>query len=491
MIAKLKNSLTAKIFVITCLLLMVVCALTYGFIAWVMPMTYTADRNQALTAAAEELAEELGQHTLADCDELLAGFAVQYDAEVSLLDGTGRLIKTTAAATPPSAEEMDLGRVQISGVQNGAGQEAISVADDGSANVMQAIGVSFSFAGSNEIDQLMVVGNMEAINQAAQALERIWPWLVGAILLISVFSAAFYARFITRPIVRLSGIARKMSQLDFGWQCQEARTDEIGTLARSLNELAEKLSAALAELQKANAALQADIERERALERQRLAFFAAASHELKTPLTVIKGQLGGMLDGVGTYADRDKYLARSLMVVRQMEGLVQELLSISRLETAQTALQKRPVELGRLVRACAEEYADLFAQKDQHLDHFGEEQLWVAGDPQLLAKVIRNLLANAAFYSPEEAEISVTLKRQQGAAVVTITNTGVQIPEEALAHLFEAFYRVDPSRSRQTGGSGLGLYLVQMILALHGAECQITNTAEGVCAVVRFPDDVM
>lgn len=254
---------------------MVVCALTYGFIAWVMPMTYTADRNQALTAAAEELAEELGQHTLADCDELLAGFAVQYDAEVSLLDGTGRLIKTTAAATPPSAEEMDLGRVQISGVQNGAGQEAISVADDGSANVMQAIGVSFSFAGSNEIDQLMVVGNMEAINQAAQALERIWPWLVGAILLISVFSAAFYARFITRPIVRLSGIARKMSQLDFGWQCQEARTDEIGTLARSLNELAEKLSAALAELQKANAALQADIERERALERQRLAFFAA------------------------------------------------------------------------------------------------------------------------------------------------------------------------------------------------------------------------
>lgn len=149
------------------------------------------------------------------------------------------------------------------------------------------------------------------------------------------------------------------------------------------------------------------------------------------------------------------------------------------------------MELGRLVRACAEEYADLFAQKDQHLDHFGEEQLWVAGDPQLLAKVIRNLLANAAFYSPEEAEISVTLKRQQGAAVVTITNTGVQIPEEALAHLFEAFYRVDPSRSRQTGGSGLGLYLVQMILALHGAECQITNTAEGVCAVVRFPDDVM
>ena len=143
-------------------------------------------------------------------------------------------------------------------------------------------------------------------------------------LAFSLLCALVYSRYITRPIVRISGIAQNMAQLDFNWQCQETRRDEIGALSRSLNQMARRLSAALAELEAANRALQKEVERERELDRQRMSFFSAASHELKTPVTILKGQLTGMLEGIDVYRDRDKYLLRSLQVTGRMEKLIQE-----------------------------------------------------------------------------------------------------------------------------------------------------------------------
>ena len=145
-------------------------------------------------------------------------------------------------------------------------------------------------------------------------------------------------------------------------RCAEERTDEIGTLAHSLNTLADRLSATMQALQEANASLQADIHRERELEQARLNFFSAASHELKTPITIIKGQLSGMLDGIGAYTDRDKYLARSLTVLGQMEGLVQELLTLCRMEQA-AAPSMTPVDLAACIQECIQEYAGLFEQE--------------------------------------------------------------------------------------------------------------------------------
>ena len=110
--------------------------------------------------------------------------------------------------------------------------------------------------------------------------------------------------YITRPIVQLSGISQRMANLDFSYKCQEKRGDEIGVLGRNLNELSERLSTSLNDLREANCALRQDIDRERELEKQRTTFFSAASHELKTPITVLKGQLSGMLAGVDIYKDQ-------------------------------------------------------------------------------------------------------------------------------------------------------------------------------------------
>ena len=233
--------------------------------------------------------------------------------------------------------------------------------------------------------------------------------------------------------------------------------------------MAERLSAALAELEEANAALRGDMERARELERQRLAFFSAASHELKTPVTILKGQLSGMLDGVGVYRDREKYLARSLQVAGRMEALVGELLAVSRMES-DGASRREAVELSAMTAVEAL-----------------EPGLLVEGERALLGRAVENLLSNAALYSPEGAEIRVTAAARGAQVVLTVENTGARIPAEALPHLFEAFYRAEPSRSRATGGSGLGLYLVRMIVERHGGTCRIENSADGVRFTALLP----
>ncbi|MCR1908413.1 HAMP domain-containing histidine kinase [Flavonifractor plautii] len=295
-----------------------------------------------------------------------------------------------------------------------------------------------------------------------------------------------YSRYLARPIVRISSIAGRMAELDFQWKCGETRRDEIGALGRSLDEMAERLSAALAELEEANAALRGDMERARELERQRLAFFSAASHELKTPVTILKGQLSGMLDGVGVYRDREKYLARSLQVAGRMEALVGELLAVSRMES-DGASRREVVELSALTAEKLAQDAELLEQRGMTAVEALEPGLLVEGERALLGRAVENLLSNAALYSPEGAEIRVTAAARGAWAVLTVENTGARIPAEALPHLFEAFYRAEPSRSRATGGSGLGLYLVRMIVERHGGTCRIENSADGVRFTALLP----
>ncbi|HIY72739.1 MAG TPA: two-component sensor histidine kinase, partial [Candidatus Intestinimonas merdavium] len=247
-----------------------------------------------------------------------------------------------------------------------------------------------------------------------------------------------------------------------------------------------RLDGALTDLERANRALRGEVERERELDRQRMAFFNAASHELKTPVTILKGQLSGMLEGVGVYRDRDKYLLRSLQVTGRMENLVQEMLAISRMESGSVTVKREPVDLSALIERQLALDAPLLEQKNQRLVKDLTPGLTVTGDDSLLGKAVGNLLSNAALYSPEGAEVRVWCGLLEGRAALTVENTGAHISEEALPHLFEAFYREEGSRSRATGGSGLGLYLVKMILDRHGAACKIENTVEGVRATVSF-----
>lgn len=493
---KLSESLTARIFLITALILLCAGAVTFGLIALATPSTYTAVVNEDLTRQVDALANAMAGTEFDDCGPPLDEFIRASGAEAMLVGPDGRIADTGSQLAVQAVYEDDSVVVTDSEYTLTTGEDtALTWSAEGAqtagtvtftASGQTTVTTEVYFAGQEAPYTLYVTPRLEAENLAVRALIQMAPWLLLALLAFSLLCALVYSRYITRPIVRLSGIAGKMAELDFQWESGEKRRDEIGQLGRSLDQMARRLSAALTELEAANHALRGEVEREREMDRQRMAFFNAASHELKTPVTILKGQLSGMLEGVGVYQDRDKYLLRSLQVTGRMENLIGEMLAISRMETGSVPLRREPVELADLLKKQMALDHELLEQRGQRLTARLTPGLTVAGDASLLGRAVGNLLSNASLYSPEGAEIRVRCGFQDGSPALTVENTGARIGPEALPHLFEPFYRAEDSRNRSTGGSGLGLYLVKMILDRHGAKYTIENTEDGVKATICF-----
>ena len=467
MIKKLRSKLAFKVFCLTLLLLVSCCGITYSCIVCFAPYIYSHDVADA-GEIAQMVAVELSHAPRAEAPHLLAFFqellARDFDDEFVLhLFGS-------------SGEEWALPQLDA---LTGAHLEDYR-------NVERTEPQTLSFQEDTEAYTVFITPNTHKASQVVQALERALPVLSAVILAVSATAAFFYTWYITGPVIAMSRIARQMATLDFSGLCRARRTDEIGALSRSLNELSAKLSAALAQLRQANEQLQADMRRERDLEKQRTEFFSAASHELKTPITIIKGQLQGMLYQVGRYRDRDTYLARSLETADTLERMVRELLTVSRLGTPDAAFRMEPVHLSALVEERLSAYEDLFAQKELTVQPFLAPDIQTMGDPRLLEQALDNLLANAAAYSGAGNEVRVKLWSQDGRANLSVENTGARIAEADLPRLFDPFYRVDPSRSRQTGGTGLGLTIAKAILDRHRARIAIANTDSGVLVSIQF-----
>lgn len=467
MIRKIRSRLSVKVFLLTSLLMAACCAATYSCIARFAPYIYAHELSEAEEIAGL-LAAELSGAPLEEAPYFIPAYADilrrDYDDEFVF-----HLFRS-------SGEEVALpGLDSLTGTRR-----------DDYARAEKTRDYPVSFADSAEAYVLFITKNTNKESQVIEALQKALPLLAASIVAMSVISACFYTAYMTRPIKKLSRLSVRMAAMDFSGLCPTARTDEIGVLSHSLHDLSQKLLTALSELQAANQALQADIDRERQLEKQRAAFFSAASHELKTPITIIKGQLQGMLYEVGRYKDRETYLAQALEVTGVLENLVQELLTLSRLDTPGYACQKNRLDLSQFLSERLSAYDDLFLQNGLTVQKAIAPGIAVSADRHLLQKAVDNLLSNAAAYSPAENRVLVTLGQDAGGVTLTIENTGAHIPDADMPKLFEAFYRVDPSRSRQTGGTGLGLYIAKTILDLHGADMAIANTPQGVAVSVRF-----
>lgn len=480
MIKKIKSRLSVKVFFLTAVLTASCCAITYLCIVRFAPYIYRHDITEA-----DEIAYELSLW-LSACSTEEEPYIIQ-EMENILSECTDNEFvlhifrNTGEELTIPSMESLTGEEAAIPFMKSLTGKRMEDYDD-----CVKTDSYSCKHYDGTEDMILFAAQDTDKESQVVEALQRTLPIISALIFAVSVTAAFFYTWYITSPIKKVSGISRQMADMDFGRLSAVRRTDEIGVLSDSLNELSGKLSAALSELREANRKLQADIDMERQLERQRLEFFSAASHELKTPITIIKGQLQGMLYQVGRYKDREKYLADSLEVVGTLEKMVQELLTIARLDAPGYTCSKTNFDFGRLINERLAALEDFFMQRELTVEKFISPEVYLDGDVRLLEKTLDNLLTNAALYSPAENCVTVKLWKEGDKVRLTIENTGVHIPEQDIPKLFEAFYRVDPSRSRRTGGSGLGLYIVKTILDLHEAEIEAANSEKGVIFSVRF-----
>ncbi len=221
-----------------------------------------------------------------------------------------------------------------------------------------------------------------------------------------------------------------------------------------------------------------DITHQRKLEGMRRDFVANVSHELRTPLSVIKGYIETLVDDHHTMPveDREKFLRTIQRHTERLNSLLEDLLALSRLESADPGMARESVAVAKLVSEVIEDYQTRPATRDRRLNLSLDPAagtLWM--DPSKITQVLENLLDNALKYTPPGAVIEVLVKAQDAELVVGVRDNGPGIPPEDLPHIFERFYRVDKGRSREKGGTGLGLSIVKHIVQLHGGRAWVES----------------
>ena len=452
MVKKIRNSLSAKVFLWIAGLLILCSLLIYGMVMIFLPQSYTVVASSRVEAEIEQLIDTLSQTDYDSAGEVIEKFCQDNRASVILDDGT-------ASHT--------FGTVDEQSVERG---EAMTAA------------VDVKFADRNGNYYLSITAPVSPGRELTAAFLKLFPLLLLLILGISALGAFLCSRVLVRPVLEISRISKRMAHLDMTWDCKVNRTDELGVLANSLNTMAKRLDAAMKELENANEQLRKDMEHISELSRQRRDFFAAASHELKTPITILKGQIESMILGIGKYKDTGKVLPETLKEVENMERQVKEILTISKIEMDGLAGKTESVSLLDVITKVTETLLPLAQERQIAVHSQLTENVMVSGNTSLLEKAIHNVLSNAIRHSPEGAEVFVHLMP----SALTVTNTGISIPEDDLPVLFTPFYRVEKSRNKSTGGSGLGLYLVKTILDLHGFCYRVENTETGVVFAVMF-----
>lgn len=299
--------------------------------------------------------------------------------------------------------------------------------------------------------------------------------IVGLLLFIFLFFSL--SRGIIKRFDTLTSALQAISAGDLSHRIDESSSDELGVVARSVNEMARRLQLAQ--------------EEERAAVQAKDDLITGVSHDLRTPLTSVLGFL--------EYIEDDRY--RDEVEMRQyvhiayekslvLRKLIDDLFEYTRVTSSGFPLQRETVDLNPFLGQLAEEFMPALEEADMACRvHPADGPLIVEVDPELLLRVFENLISNAIRYGADGGALDILLRRDElePAAEIIFRNYGEPIPQDQLPRLFERFYRVDASRSKATGGSGIGLAIVKSILDLHGGTASATSSRRKTEFIVRLP----
>ncbi|TVX93628.1 HAMP domain-containing protein [Paenibacillus agilis] len=327
---------------------------------------------------------------------------------------------------------------------------------------------------------LFALTSLQPVGEAVVILDKYMIYLAFPILLLVMFLSFVFSRIVSKPLLTLNHTATRMAQLDFTVPADIHSKDEFGELSQSMNTMARNLDTALQELTVANAKLQDDMVEKQRLEQLRKELIANISHELKTPLGIVKGFTEGLQDDVAE-EKRERYLSLILNEVDRMNALIMEMLELSKFEAKAIRLAPQTIELPMLVQKVYTSFALQLESKLLQVQINGEASVVVSADPKWIEQVIVNLLSNAIRHAVEQSVIGINIyETGSGQMMICIENEGSSIDEEDMQRIWDQFYRVERSRDRKLGGTGLGLAMVKHILELHDSDYGVKNTNKGV-----------
>ena len=302
-------------------------------------------------------------------------------------------------------------------------------------------------------------------------------------LSIGIIAAFVLSSYISRPIKQLSNIAERMSELDFDIKYDGKDKGEIGLLGKSMNNMSQKLEENISQLKTANLELQRDIDKKEKLEKMRTDFLSNVSHELKTPIALIQGYAEGLKEGITDDPESmDFYCSVIMDEAAKMNNMVKRLLTLNQIEFGEDELVMERFDINELVKSVVNANELRATQKNLSITYdILDTPLYVWADEYKVEEVVTNYLSNAINHCCNENIIKIKVGQIDKDNVrVSVFNTGNNIPEADIEHIWEKFYKVDKARTREYGGNGIGLSIVKAIVESMGKTCGVNNLSDGV-----------
>ncbi len=322
---------------------------------------------------------------------------------------------------------------------------------------------------------------IESIENAVNLSNYFYLCIGALVTSIAVISIIMLSKRITNPIVQLSGLSKRMAELDFDARYTGHVGNEIDQLGENFNKMSDTLEKTISELKTANVELQKDVELKNQIDEVRKEFLNNVSHELKTPIALISGYAEGLKDNIADDAEsREFYCDVIIDEANKMNTMVKKLLTLNQLEFGNDQTVMERFDLTALINGVISGMRLLISEKGATVSFKVSEPVYVWGDEFKIEEVVTNYMSNALNHLDYDRQIDVRIRTENGIVTTSVFNTGDPIPEEDIDKIWDKFYKVDKARTREYGGSGIGLSIVKAIMDAHQQTCGVKNYANGV-----------
>ena len=323
--------------------------------------------------------------------------------------------------------------------------------------------------------------NVEGVTENVRVCSEFIKYICLAGIVLAVVIVWLISRRVTKPLHELTELSKRMAELDFDAKYTSGGSNEIGQLGEHFNRMSENLEKAYSELLTANNELQQDIQKKQKIDDMRKEFLSNVSHELKTPIALIQGYAEGLAECINDDAEsRDFYCEVIMDEASKMNTMVQKLLTLNQLEFGNDKIVMERFDLAMLLKNKIQSIAILAQQKEAQISYSGKDSVYAWGDEFKIEEVITNYLSNALNHVSGAKKIEVRVEQDTEQVRVSVFNTGEQIPEADIGQIWDKFYKVDKARTREYGGSGVGLSIVKAIMESLNQKYGVENRPDGV-----------
>ncbi|HDR4686182.1 HAMP domain-containing histidine kinase [Bacillus thuringiensis] len=328
------------------------------------------------------------------------------------------------------------------------------------------------------VTYIYAMASLQPVDEAVQMVQDYYIYIIAFVVVLIFLASFYYSKQIAKPLLKINDTTKKIAQLDFTEKIPITSKDEIGDLSKNINVLSNKLHSHIGQLEE-------DIEKERKLENTRKEFISGVSHELKTPLSIMKSCISILKDGVAEHK-KEYYFQAMEREVDKMDTLILDMLELAKFESGTYKMKKSSFYIDTVIEDICEHLSVEIEKKELHV-HKNIHSFEVIANQGRIEQVIVNFITNAIRYTPNKEDIIISTIDEKDRIKVCIENKGTHIEEEQLDKIWDRFYRVDTARQRSQGGTGLGLAISKNILELHDAEYGVKNTEDGVLFYFYLP----